>query len=85
MAHYFHEGMIYGPNIPIFEKDAEGRKTDKILRFFSPKGKTKHYIYDMRTQGRYKPAGVAHWTKEVQKGGSLYAQLEQRIADILRR
>jgi len=85
LAHYFHEGMIYGPNIPIFEKDAEGNRTGKILRFFSPKGKPKTAIYPMRTQGVGKPAGVAHWTKAVEKGGPLYEELEQRITEILER
>lgn len=83
LAHYFHEGIIYGPNIPIFKKDANGKKTNEILRFISPKGKLKTPIYNMRTQGPNKPAGVAHWTDAVKPNGKLFNQLVWRIADIL--
>lgn len=83
LAHYFHEGIIYGPNIPIFKKDANGKKTDEILRFFSPKGKLKQPLYNMRTQGPHKPAGVAHWTDEIRPNGKFFNQLVWRIAEIL--
>lgn len=85
LAHYFHEGMIYGPNIPIFKKDANGEKTNEILRFISPKGKSKQPIYPMKTQGINKPSGVAHWTDAIKPNGVLFNQLVWRIEEILRR
>lgn len=88
LAHYFHEGQIYGPNIPIFERDSQGNKTGKILRFFSPKGKPKQVIYPMSEhdlQGIGKPSGVYHWTDAVKEGGALYQELLDKCEEILRR
>lgn len=75
LAHYFHEGMIYGPNIFI----------KKIGEWRSPKGKTKYPNGKMLNQYPGSHLGVRHWTEAVEYGGPLYHQLEERIAEILRR
>lgn len=90
LAHYFHEGMIYGPNKPIFELDAEGNRTGNIVRFYSPKGEKKHPIYRMKNQGPTKPSGVYHWTTALQPGSEnfnqgLYNEMVWRMEEILRR
>lgn len=51
-AHYVYEGEIYGPNIPVVDKDGN-------LRWVSPKGKPKY------PTGRYmsyqNPLATRHW------------------------
>lgn len=73
LAHYFHEGMIYGPNFFI----------KKINQWRSPKGKQKYPNGKMLNQYVGSHLGVRHWTEAVAKGGPLYYQLEERIAEIL--
>ena len=86
LAHYFHEGQMYGPNIPIFERDRYGNKTGSIKAFYSPKGKQKYPIPGkMLNQGPNEPAGVYHWTEAIQENGKLYQEYIDRCAEILRR
>lgn len=73
LAHYFHEGMIYGPNFFI----------KKINQWRSPKGKSKYPTGKMLNQYVGSPLGVRHWTEAVANGGPLHHQLEERIAEIL--
>ena len=46
LAHYFHEGLIYGPNIPVFSEYTyvNGRRygIGEPYRFVSPKGQKKY-------------------------------------------
>ena len=84
LAHYFHEGILYGPNFPIFERDKYGNKTGIVSGFRSPKGMPKKPM-GVLDQGIKKPAGVWHWTEAVEKGGPLYPELCSRIEEILRR
>jgi len=73
LAHYFHEGIQYGPNFYI--KD--------LGEWRSPKGKPKHPVHEIYTQGQNKPAGVAHWTDAL--NNELEPELYDRIEKILRR
>lgn len=73
LAHYFHEGIQYGPNFYIKKLDA----------WRSPKGKPKHPVHEIYTQGQYTPAGVAHWTDAL--SNELYPELCEEIGEILRR
>ena len=73
LAHYFHEGMIYGPNFFI----------KKIGEWRSPKGKQKYPNGKMLNQYQGSPLGVRHWTEAVANGGPLYEELKMRIAEIL--
>lgn len=61
-AHYQYEGIIYGPNIPFFDKNG------KIIKWRSPKDKPKHptgrFIkYD--THGH--PLATRHWDEAMLK------------------
>ena len=54
-AHYMHEGMVYGPNIPYVQKDGS-------IEWRSPKGKKKHPTgrpITYRTDAH--PLATAHW------------------------
>ena len=78
LAHYFHEGIIYGPNFFI----------KKIGEWRSPKGKQKFAKGPMTKQGIKQPSGVAHWTEYLDPSKSrfnqgLYNQMVWRIANIL--
>ena len=56
-AHYMHEGIVYGPNIPIKQKDG-------TIEWRSPKGKKKHPTgkpISYRTDGH--PLATAHWER----------------------
>ena len=75
LAHYFHEGMIYGPNF--FVK--------KIGEWRSPKGKEKFPNGKMLKQFPRSHLGVRHWTEAVEEGGPLYPELCSRIEEILRK
>lgn len=76
LAHYFHEGMIYGPNFFI----------KKIGQWRSPKGKEKYPNGKMLNQYVGSKLGVRHWTEAFNdKSGYMYNLLEERIADVLRR
>lgn len=78
LAHYFHEGMIYGPNF--FVK--------KIGEWRSPKGKQKYPNGKMLKQGQWRPAGVYHWTEGIMKNsrrGPLYQEYKMRLEEILLR
>ena len=60
-ARYQYYGIVYGPNIPIFDKD-----TGVLLRYFSPPGKKKHptdkkLTYD---KGQNERAGP-HWVERM--------------------
>ena len=90
LAHYFHEGMIYGPNIPIFEKyeyDANGKKhgVGEIIKYRSPKGKKKKPTGRYLKQGPYKSTGVRHWTEAIEKDGALYDAYMRRCEELLLR
>ena len=75
LAHYFHEGIIYGPNFLIGEGE-----------WRSPKNKEKYPNGDMLKQGINSPLGVWHWTEAFDdRSGYMYRILEERIADVLRR
>ena len=84
LAHYFHEGWIYGPNYPVYEVDERGNKT--LTGFRSPAGKFKYPIYEMGDrQGPNKPSGVAHWTDAVRENGALWQEVLDACREILRR
>lgn len=89
LAHYFHEGMIYGPNIPIFNKYeyVAGRRfgIGEPYRFVSPKGQLKHPTGEYLKQGPDTGIGVQHWTEAVQEGGELFEEVVERCREILRR
>lgn len=75
LAHYFHEGMIYGPNF--FVK--------KIGEWRSPAGKPKKPNGKYLNQYPGSHLGVQHWTEAVEEGGPLYDEFINRCAVILRR
>ena len=90
LAKYFHEGLIYEPNIPVYYKYVyvNGRRygVGEIKRWFSPKGQKKYttgrYI---ESQGPGSPTGVQHWTEAVEYGGELFEEVVERCEEILRR
>lgn len=56
-AHYMWEGIVYGPNIPIFEENGE-----TPTRFISPKGEKKHPTGKELEYTRDKnPLASDHW------------------------
>lgn len=76
LAHYFHEGIIYGPNFFI----------KKIKQWRSPKGEQK------KPNGKYldqyvgSHLGVRQWTKAlIPPNGDLYDEYMLRCEEILRR
>lgn len=75
LAHYFHEGQIYGPNMFI-------RKLDE---WRSPAGKPKSPTGRYLNQYPGSSLGVRHWTEAVQPGGPLYYQFIERCEEILRK
>ena len=89
LGHYFHEGMIYGPNIPIFSdyKNVGGKRIGigEPIKYRSPKGKPKHPNGGYLNQYPGSHLGVQHWTKAVEEGGELYGIYEDRCKEILRR
>ena len=78
LAHYFHEGMIYGPNFLIKRGKLKGQ-------WRSPKGKPKtpngKYLY----QEPNAPAGVRHWTEALSTNEDLYEEWTKMCSEILRR
>ena len=89
LAHYFHEGLIYGPNIPVFEQYeyVGGRRwgINPPKRFFSPKGQRKYQTGQYLDQYPGSPMGVQHWTEAVTEGGELFNEVVERCEEILRR
>lgn len=89
LAHYFHEGMIYGPNIPVFREYTyvDGRRVGlgKPYRFVSPRGQKKYPTGEYLDQYEGSPMGVQHWTEAVENGGELFEEVCERCEEILRR
>lgn len=89
LAHYFHEGLIYGPNIPVYQEYVyeNGRRygVGEPTRFVSPKGKKKFQTGQVLDQYPGSPSGVNHWTEAVMEGGELFDEVVERCEDILRR
>lgn len=89
LAHYFHEGFIYGPNIPIFAayEYVEGRRVGigDPIKFRSPKGKKKYNTGRYLNQYPGSSMGVNHWTEAVEEGGELFDEVVERCEEILRR
>ena len=89
LAHYFHEGLIYGPNIPVFERYEyiDGRRIGigEPIRFFSPKGQRKYQTGQYLDQYPGSPSGVQHWTEAVEEGGELFDEVVEACREILRR
>ena len=90
LAHYFHQGLIYGPNIPVFREYAysDGRRygIGEPYKFVSPKGQKKHLTGEyIASQGPGSPTGVSHWTEAVEEGGELFDEVVERCEEILRR
>ena len=89
LAHYFHEGLIYGPNIPVFERYEyiDGRRVGigEPIRFFIPKGKKKYQTGQYLDQYPDSPSGVQHWTEAVEEGGELFEEVVEACREILRR
>lgn len=60
-AHYQYMGIVYGPNIPIFDKD-----TGTLLGFFSPPGKKKHPTDKKLTYDKAQnPLAGPHWVERM--------------------
>ena len=79
LAHYFHEGIVYGPNF--FVK--------KIGAWRSYRGMTK-YPVGFLPQGPGEPAGVTQWTEALVPGSpefnqGLFNEYMRRCEEILRR
>ena len=89
LAHYFHEGLIYGPNIPVYEsyETIHGRRygVGAIKRWVSPKGQKKYQTGAYLDQYPGSPLGVQHWTEAVMEGGELFDEVVERCEEILRR
>ena len=75
LAHYFHEGIMYGPNF--FVK--------KLGEWRSPKDKKKYPNGKMLNQYPGSPSGVQYWTEAIQPGGPLFNEYIWRCEEILRR
>lgn len=62
-AHYMYEGKVMGPNIPIKNEDG------LIVKWFSPKGKPKHYtgadIDYSKSRARGHLYAGPHWDKRM--------------------
>ena len=70
-AHYQYMGIVYGPNIPIFDKD-----TGTLLGFFSPPGKKKHPTDKKLTYDKAQnPLAGPHWVERMKA---------DRMSDIVR-
>ena len=89
LAHYFHEGLIYGPNIPVFREYeyVNGRRVGvgEPYRYISPKGKKKYQTGQYLNQYPGSSMGVQHWTEAVEEGGELFDEVVERCEEILRR
>ena len=87
LAHYFHQGLIYGPNIPVFREYtySNGRRygVGEPYRYVSPKKKYPNGQYLDQYPGS--SMGVSHWTEAVEEGGELYDEVVERCKEILRR
>lgn len=60
-AHYIYEGLVMGPSIPIIEDNI-------VVRWFSPKGKAKHYTgkhIDYSKSKAKKPLATSYWDKHM--------------------
>ena len=76
LAHYFHEGIKYGPNF--FVK--------KLGEWRSPAGKPKTPNGKYLNQYPGSPSGVRYWTEAIQSpDGELYDEYLRRCEEILRR
>lgn len=89
LAHYFYEGLIYGPNIPVFNEYqyVGGRRfgVGEPYRFVSPKGKKKYQTGQYLDQYPGSSMGVQHWTEAVEEDGELFDEVVERCEEILRR
>lgn len=60
-AHYQYMGIVYGPNIPVFDKD-----TGTLLAYFSPPGKRKHPTDKKLTYDKAQnPLAGPHWVERM--------------------
>lgn len=76
-AHYQYMGIVYGPNIPIFDKD-----TGDLIGWRSPKGKKKHPTdRKLRYSTEKHPLASSHWDKAMMevKGD----EFRQQVMNIL--
>ena len=101
LAHYFHEGVVYEPNYPIFAsyetyvgkdgkehyaRDAQGRKIGIGDPIaFRSPEKKTTEGRPIATQGIDSPSGVPHWTQELSDDPILAKQYAMRCLEILTR
>ena len=78
-AHYMFEGVVYGPNIPIYENGV-------ITGWFSPPGQKKHPTGAMLSySGEGHPLATHHWHKAMinDKAEAFMADIKKVITEAL--
>ena len=79
-AHYMYEGMIYGPNIPIYENIGA---TKVITGYFSIPGKAKSPTGRYMTYSQeMHPLASRHWDKEMMRnnGDAFVAEVKRILS-----
>ena len=67
MARYLYEGLVYRPNIPVFESyDEDGKGVGDPIKWYSIPKKCKHITKD---KIKY-PGGTDHWDKQIKTRGT---------------